>query len=719
MANVTGTNPELRFEEEEKCDKILRTFRCLVADLCQQFNGGHPGGAMSMAAIGIALYKYVMKYSPSNPRYFNRDRLVLSNGHTCLWQYIYMHWTGFRAMTFEQLKSYHSTRQDSLCPGHPQIQHDGIDVTTGPLGQGVANAVGLAVATKHLGATYNRPGFDLLNNMTWCTIGDACAQEGVALEAIQLAGHWKLNNLAIVYDNNQITCDGSVDVTCSEDINAKMIACGWNVIDVFDGVSNVKAITQALAAAQANQRQPTFINVRTIIGFGSAIEGQARVHGAPLGEEGVATVKQRFGMDPEEHFKVDPDIYEFFHDVRARGTRHETQFEQKLHGYAQAYPELAKELSLRMEGKMVDDWHNFIPRKDDFPTDKFPSRKSAAVICAALAKNLNTFMVGTANLRPAVNMSWEGHVAFQHPELVTVCGLSGDYKGRYLHCGIREHAMTSIANGLAAFNPGTILPVTSGFFMFYIYAAAGVRMGAIQGLQAVHIATHDSIALGDDGPAHQPIELPALFRAMPNLLYIRPCDSEETCGAFTVALEAKTTPTMISLSRHALRQFPQHSSREGVMNGAYVFIEQQESDLTLIGVGSEMAFAVDARNRLMEEDIKARIVSFPCQRLFETQNQAYKESVMQYRRRKPVVIIEAYAVNGWERYADAGYSMNSFGKSLPANTEIYNFFHFDGDKIAAKVKAFVEEVRVIGIEALRGNFRELNGGVMGYGWNPL
>ncbi|KAL9043849.1 MAG: hypothetical protein Q9214_002977 [Letrouitia sp. 1 TL-2023] len=719
MANGSVTRSRPQLEDEEKHDKVLRTFRCLVADLCQQFNGGHAGGAMSMAAIGIALYRYIMKYSPLNPVFFNRDRLVLSNGHTCLWQYIFMHWTSFRAMTFEQLKSYHSPRQDSLCPSHPQIQHDGIDVTTGPLGQGVANAVGLAVATKHLNATYSRPGLELLNNMTWCIIGDADLQEGVALEAIQLAGHWRLDNLVIVYDNNQVTYECSVDVTCSEDINAKMTACGWNVIDVFDGVSNVTAIVHALEDAQANQEQPTFVNVRTIIGFGSAKEGDSSAHGGSLGEEGVRIVKQRFGMNPEEHFRIDPDIYEFFQKATARGTRLEAQFEQKLRAYGQAYPELAHEFRHRMEGNMVDDWRKYIPNKENLRKDKLQSRESAALIFAALAKRLNTFMVGTADVRPPVNMSWEGHVAFQHPNIKTECGMSGDYTGRYLHCGIREHAMVSIANGLAAFNPGTILPVTSGFFMFYIYSAAGVRMGAMQGLQAIHLATHDSIAIGHDGPTHQPVELPALFRAMPNLLYVRPCDSEETCGAFTVALESKTTPTIISLSRHALTQFPQHSSRGGVKNGAYVFIEQEKSDLTLIGVGSEMAFTVDVRNKLMEEGIKTRIVSFPCQRLFEIQTQEYKEAVMQYRKRKPVVVIEAYVVNGWERYADAGYSMSSFGKSLPTNTETYKFFKFSGELIAAKVKAFVDEVRAVGVEALRGDFRDLNGGVMGYGWNPL
>ncbi|KAL8764801.1 MAG: hypothetical protein Q9209_007872 [Squamulea sp. 1 TL-2023] len=275
-----------------------------------------------------------------------------------------------------------------------------------------------------------------------------------------------------------------------------MSACGWNVIVVFDGVSNVKATVYALADARAKK-----------------IEGQAPAHGAPLGEEGVASVKRRFGMNLDEHFKVDHDFNKYFHDVPVRGSEYEAQFEQKFRA---------------MDCKMVDDWHKYIPLKEDFAMDKFPSRKAAAHIFATLAKNLNTFTVGTVDLRPAVNMSWEGHEAFQDPDLRTVCGLSG---------------------------------VTSGFFMFYVYGAAGVRMGAIQSLQAIHIATHDSIALRDDGPAHQPIELLALFRAMPNLLHIRLCDWEETCGAFTVALGAKTTPTMISLSRHALTQYPQQDIR--------------------------------------------------------------------------------------------------------------------------------------------------------------
>jgi dihydroxyacetone synthase len=301
------------------------------------------------------------------------------------------------------------------------------------------------------------------------------------------------------------------------------------------------------------------------------------------------------------------------------------------------------------------------------------------------------------------------------PDLKPSCGLNGNYTGRYIHWGIREHAMASITNGLSAFHKGTFLPVTSTFFMFYLYAAPGIRMAALQGLQQIHVATHDSIGIGEDGPTHQPIALPALYRAMPNLLYIRPCDTEEVAGAFTAALTATSTPTIISLSRQNLPQFPQYSSRDGVQKGAYVFIEQDDADLTLIGVGSEMGFVVQVRDQLAQQhNIKARVVSFPCQRLFEQQTRDYKESVLKYKDKIPVVVIEAYAVNGWERYADAGINMRSFGKSLPG-AKAYEYFGFETKGMALKIKGFVDDVKRDGVESLRGDFRDLNG-KLGYGF---
>ncbi|KAF6815303.1 dihydroxyacetone synthase [Colletotrichum sojae] len=707
--SLNGSNTQFQLTEGEKkeVDFVLRTFRCLVADLCEQFKGGHPGGAMGMAAIGTSLWKYAMKYSPKNPSFFNRDRFVLSNGHTCLFQYSFLHLTGYKHMTMDQLKSYHSSRTDSFCPGHPEIEHDGIEVTTGPLGQGIANAVGLAVASKHLAATYNRPNFPVVDNTIWCMIGDACLQEGVAMEAIQLAGHWKLSNLVVMYDNNQITCDGSVDLCNTEDVNAKMRACGWNVIEIEDGNWDVEAIVRAMDEARASKDKPTFINIHTVIGIGSAVAGNAKAHGAAYGAADVANIKKNFGMDPEQFYVVSEQVYNYFREAIPRGEEIEAEWNQLVAAYTREYPELAAEFKKRAAGEFVEDWRKFIPAKEDFPTTPTPSRKSAGLVCNPIAAGVNSLMVGTADLSPSVNMIWKGKVDFQHPDLRTTCGINGDYTGRYIHYGIREHAMAAISNGLAAYNKGTILPVTSSFFMFYIYAAPGVRMGALQRLQQIHIATHDSIGTGEDGPTHQPIALPALYRAMPNLLYIRPCDSEETAGAFILAMEAKDSPSIISLSRQNLEQYPQHTSRDGVQKGAYVFKEEQNADVTLIGVGAEMVFAVKTAKLLAEKGIKARIVSFPCQRVFDQQPIEYKREVLQYRSKAPRVVIEAYAVNGWERYADAGYSMSSFGHSLPG-PDAYKYFGFDENVIAPEVAKLVEEVKANGVESLRGEFRDLN-----------
>ncbi|KAI6779340.1 dihydroxyacetone synthase [Emericellopsis cladophorae] len=703
-AKVTPDVNRFNKEDGRTIDLVLGQFRCLIADLCQQFNGGHPGSAMGMAAIGVALWKYTMKYAPGNPSFFNRDRFVLSNGHTCLFQYTFLHLTGYRAMTMEQLKSYHSARYDSLCPGHPEIEHEGIEVTTGPLGQGIANAVGLAMATRHLAATYNRPGYDLVNNTSWCMIGDACLQEGVALEAIQLAGHWRLGNLVVIYDNNQITCDGSVDMCCSEDVNAKMDACGWHVINVHDGCHDVEGLVKALLQAKASTDKPTFVNVRTVIGVGSKVAGDAKAHGAAYGVEDVRSIKQVFGMDPDEHFVLTDEVYGFFADCKTRGQQLEANWQSLLAAYAKEYPDLHAEFTKRVNGEFTQDWRSIIPPKEDLPTTPTASRKSAGLICNPLAQTLPTFLVGTADLSPSVNMMWKDKVDFQHPDLRTSSGPNGDYTGRYIHWGIREHAMASISNGLAAYGKGTILPVTSTFFMFYLYAAPGIRMGALQHLQQIHIATHDSIGTGEDGPTHQPVELAALYRAMPNLLYIRPCDSEETAGAFIAALEATGTPSLLSLSRQTLTQYPQHSRRDGVCRGAYVFMDEDEPDVTLLGVGAEMCFAVQTRDELARHGVKARIISFPCQRLFQQQSPAYRRQVLGS---APRVVIEAYAVQGWERYADAGYCMASFGKSLPGK-DAYTFFGFEATRIAGRVRTWLGEVRGLGAEGLRGDCVDLN-----------
>lgn len=317
-------------------------------------------------------------------------------------------------MTFDQLKSYHSDRVDALCPGHPEIEHEGIEVTTGPLGQGVANAVGLAMATKNLQATYNKPDFDVISNHTWCMIGDACLQEGVALEAISFAGHLKLNNLTIIYDNNQITCDGSVDLTNTEDVNAKMRACGWDVIDIEDGCFDIEGLVNALNKARAATDKPTFINVRTIIGLGSAVAGDAVAHGAAFGDADVANMKKMYGFNPEEHFVVSDEVRKFFEDIPTRGEELVRSWEKKVNEYETKYPELGAEFRRRMDGRLPENWKELIPAKESFPEKATATRASSGLVFNPIAQACNNFMVGTADLSPSVNMIWKGKVDFQH-----------------------------------------------------------------------------------------------------------------------------------------------------------------------------------------------------------------------------------------------------------------------------------------------------------------
>ncbi|TKX25544.1 dihydroxyacetone synthase-1 [Elsinoe australis] len=693
--NVTEALLQEEKNEQSSVDKlskdqdlVLKTIRLLIADLCAQFKAGHPGGAMGMAAIGVALWKYVLRYNPREAEWFNRDRFVLSNGHACLFQYCFLHFAGYPAFDLDMLKSYHSEKPESLCPGHPEREAEGIEVTTGPLGQGITNAVGLAMATKHLAAKYNQDGFDVVNNHTWCMMGDACPQEGIGQEAISLAGHWRLNNLTVIYDNNQVTCDGSVDMTNTEDINARFRAANWDVIDVYDGCFDINGIVEALKKARQSRDKPTLVNVRTIIGVGSAVAGQAVAHGVPFKADDVQQMKKTYGFDPEQTFVIPKAVRDFFADIPSRGEQHVKEWNDLVASYSRAHPKLAAEFQSRRDGNLPNDWESLIPTS--FPTDPTPSRKASGLTFQPIADKTPTFMIGTADLSPSVNLLYPSKVAFQNPNLKTTCDINGDYSGRYVHYGVREHAMAAISNGLAAYNPGTIIPVTSSFFMFYLYAAPAVRMGALQKLHVIHLATHDSIGMGEDGPTHQPIELAALFRAMPELVYIRPGDSEEVAGAWSAAIKCREGPSMISTSRHALVQ-QKTTRRDGVSKGAYVLEEVEgRADVTMIGVGAELSFAVDVAGKLREKGLKVRVVSFPSHRLFEKQSVEYKRGVLRRHEGMPAVVIEPYAALGWERYADAGVNMKTFGHSL-TNEYVYKHFGYEVGSMAERVERFLDD----------------------------
>ncbi|QIW98766.1 hypothetical protein AMS68_004284 [Peltaster fructicola] len=701
-AEKTPTAPGKASKEE--IELVLHTFRLMVSDLCQQFNMGHPGSAMGMAALGVALWKYTMKYAPHTPNWFNRDRFVLSNGHACLFQYLNLYFSGYKAMTWEQLLSYHSERPDSLCPGHPEIEHEGVELTTGPLGQGIANAVGLAIASKHLAATYNRPGYEVVNNHTWCIVGDACLQEGVGCEAFSYAGHLQLSNLTVLYDNNQISCDGSVDLTNTEDVNTKMRACGWEVVDVMDGVNDVDGIVSAIEKGRdPNRVKPLFVNIRSVIGVGSAVAGKAVSHGAPLGENDIATMKKAYGFDVDKKFVVPEQVRDFYADIPARGEKYVQEWNDLISKYNKEFPELGEEFKGRVEGRLPSDWTKLIP--SSFPTELTPTRKSNNYVMKDIMEQVQSFMVGTADLTPSVNLTYKDYEVFNPPTLKPTSGKVGSYAGRYIHYGIREHVMAAIANGLAAFNPQTIIPITSSFFMFYLYAAPAVRMGALQKLQVIHVATHDSIGAGEDGPTHQPVELAALYRAMPNMHYIRPADSEEVAGAWEAAVGYKHGPTIISVSRHALPQTGV-TKRSEVSKGAYVVIEEEKADVTLISVGAELHFAVKLAKDLAEAQppLKARVVSFPSYALFRDQPQQYQRSVLRRHEGIPAVAIEPYVSLGWERWADAGLHMRSYGHSLPGKY-IYNYFGFSMENMNLKIQGFVKDFQngVVG----RGEFVEL------------
>lgn len=594
-------------------------------------------------------------------------------------------------MTWEQLLSYHSERPDSLCPGHPEIEHEGIELTTGPLGQGIANAVGLAMASKHLAATFNRPGFEVVNNHTWCMVGDACLQEGVGCEAFSYAGHLKLGNLTVIYDNNQISCDGSVDLTNTEDVNKKMEACGWEIIDVEDGVNDVEAIVNALEKGRApNREKPLFINIRTIIGVGSAVAGKAVAHGVPLGADNITEMKKVYGWDTEITFHIPQKVKDFYADIPKRGDEYVKQWNHLLAAYSKEHPDLSRTFKDRMAGKLPDNWESMIP--STFPTDVTPTRKSNNLVVSKILAECPTFMVGTADLTPSVNLTYMDYEIFNPPDLKPISGAQGSYKGRYIHFGIREHVMAAIANGLAAYSPRTIIPITSSFFMFYLYAAPAVRMGALQKLKVIHVATHDSIGAGEDGPTHQPVELAALYRAMPNMQYIRPGDSEEVAGAWKTAINYTDGPSMISVSRQALPQLTGITKRDSICKGAYVLREEKDAQVTLISVGAELSFAVAVADALAKSSpaIKARVVSFPSHALFRQQSLAYQRETLRRNEGMPAVVIEPYVSLGWERWADAGVNMKGFGHSLPGKY-IYDHFGFGTDTMTKKIQQFLGE----------------------------
>ncbi len=565
-------------------------------------------------------------------------------------QYAILHLAGY-GLTMDDIKNFRHI--DSRTPGHPEV-HDtpGIEVTTGPLGQGFGNAVGLAIAEARTAAEFNKPGFELINNHTYVFMGDGCHMEGVSSEAASLAGHLQLGNLIAIYDDNGISIDGNTNCAFTEDVNKRMEAYGWHCVTVGDGDNDLESIEKAILECKKVTDKPSMIKLRTTIGFGSLIEGTGGVHGAPLKQDDITQVKKKFGFNPEETFAVPQEVYDQYHKKGAEGQKMEQEWNQLFEKYSKEHSSEAADLKRRLTGKLPEGWEKKLPVYS--PDDKaIASRKLSETILQNIHEVIPELIGGSADLTGSNLTRWKGAKDFQPPST----GL-GDWSGRYIRYGVREHGMGAIMNGLAAY--GTIIPYGGTFLNFVSYAAGAVRLSALSQVRVIWVATHDSIGLGEDGPTHQPIETLAHFRALPNCMVWRPADGNETSAAYYVALTSQHTPSIIALSRQDLPQL-ENSTLKSAMKGGYTVHHAEKADVILVSTGSEVGICVDAAKFLKEQGLAAKVVSIPCFEIFDAQSKEYRLSILPDG--IPSMSVEAMSTMGWERYTHEQFGLNRFGAS--------------------------------------------------------
>ncbi|KAI1359134.1 Transketolase, thiamine diphosphate binding domain-containing protein [Xylaria arbuscula] len=683
-------------EKLDQDDIAVLALRNFIFDICNQNGGGHGGSALGMAALGVALFKHVMRFNPSNPEWFDRDRFVLSNGHAAMWLYALLHLTGFDNWTMDEIRGYGSAKTDgyeTICHAHPEREIPGIEVTTGPLGQGIANAVGLAIASKNLAARYNRPGFDLVQSRVYCMTGDGCLMEGVALEAISLAGSLALDNLVLVYDNNQVTCDGPLDWINTEDVNAKMRATGWHVLEIKDACYDVAAIVATLNYAKTLRGKPIFINARTIIGVGTSVAGTYKAHHGAFDKDSIALSKKLAGQDPSVTHEISPEALQYFRQCKTQGEQLESSWNTLVAGYQKEHDELAASFAKTAKGDYGTEWMDILKRIDSAQFNEKATREVNGTLIEQIWPAYEALCGGGADLVNSNKVSYTESDVF-HPSV--------SYAGRYIRYGIREHAMAAISNGLAAYNPGTFVPITATFFMFYLYAAPGVRMGALSHLPVIHFATHDSFAEGQNGPTHQPVEVDSLYRAMPNLTYIRPCDSEEVLGAWMLALGKKTGPSLLSLGRDAVTSVT-GTDRYKVAKGAYVLQEIPNAKLTLASCGTNLHYAVAAAEALTVDGIPTRVVSCPSFEHFDNQERSYKETVFPHDG-TPIISVEEYIATTWARYVTASVGMKDWGYSA-SNASNYDRFGLDSKGIRKRARQYLKDLG--GRDARKAGWRSI------------
>ena len=671
----------------------ITTLRTLAIDAIQKANSGHPGTPMDAAPFAYTLWQEFLKYDPAEPDWFNRDRFVLSAGHASMLLYGLIHLAGVKAavpaygdrvggpaVTLDDLKAFRQLH--SRCPGHPEYGWtSGVEATTGPLGQGVAMSVGMAITQRYLAARYNRPGFDLVDFDVYALAGDGCMMEGISSEAASLAGHLRLGNLCWIYDRNQVTIEGHTDLAFTEDVGARFFAYGWKTVHLNDA-NDLEQIKQALREARETTDRPTLIISDSHIGYGSPNKHDtASAHGEPLGEEEVRLTKEFYGWDPDAEFLVPPEVRENFQArMGRRGQAAKAEWDTLFDAYRGEYPELGAEFQTLLDGELPGGWEKDLPVFAPSPKGQ-ASRNASGAVLNALAPRIPWLIGGSADLAPSTKtmLEFDGAGTFQ----------TENHSGRNFHFGVREQAMVAVANGMAL---SRVRPFVAGFFIFTDYCRAAMRLSALMELPVLFVWTHDSIGVGEDGPTHQPVEHLASFRAMPGMRVIRPADANEVTEAYRLALKHRDKPTCLVLSRQALPTLDRarYGAAAGIAKGAYIVAEEAAGppEIILIGTGSEVSLCVAAYEKLTQEGVKARVVSMPSWDLFESQDQAYRDRVLppQVTAR---VSVEMGVTLGWERYVGrtgARLGMHGFGASAPGQA-LQDFFGFTEEHVMEAARA--------------------------------
>lgn len=660
--------------------ELANAIRALSMDAVQRANSGHPGAPMGMADIAEVLWNDFLKHNPDNPDWDNRDRFIMSNGHGSMLVYSLLHLTGYD-LPIEELKQFRQLH--SKTPGHPEYGYaPGIETTTGPLGQGLCNAVGMALAEEILAAKFNKDGFNIVDHHTYVTVGDGCLMEGVTHEASSLAGTLGLGKLIALYDSNQISIDGDTDGWFTEDVAARYEAYGWHVIRDIDG-HDPDAIKKALLDAKANLQQPSLICCETIIGWGSPNKaGKESSHGAPLGEEEIKLTREQLGWQHDPF--IIPDDYYSAWDAKTRGKEAEAEWQTLFAAYEAANPELAAEYKRQQAGKLPDNWNDIVSNYIATTTEKaesIASRKASQNAIEAFAAHLPEMIGGSADLTGSNLTNWSGSVTISKE----------NKNGNYISYGVREFAMAAINNGIALH--GGLIPYSGTFLMFSEYARNALRMAALMKLRNIFVFTHDSIGLGEDGPTHQAVEQAATLRLMPNMALWRPCDAVESAVAWQAAIERHDGPTSLLFSRQGLAHIQRNNEQlQNIARGGYTLIEGSDNpEAIIIATGSEVEMAVNVATQLNSEGKNIRVVSMPCTSIFDEQDENYKQSVLPNTCRKRIAI-EAGVTDYWRKYIGldgVALGVDTFGESAPAK-EVFNLFGLTEANLKQQVNDLLE-----------------------------